>query len=232
MVWTLLRVWAPKIPSGSPDREATISLVRDLNSTDDDSQEFIDIYNNGYASETQHGIRIQKRTGQTTANYQDFVFDQFDGNENDIKLQIMTLASDRTVRMRSHGDTSNWSGTDSIHATGAVKTTDATTTTLAFITLADGRAYHITARVVARKSDGTDRAFYWRAVLAFRQGGGAAIQGGIVVNLATVESAGAAGWNFTLDASGNDVRLRVTGAAGTTVYWLGTIEYQSVSADS
>jgi hypothetical protein len=94
VVWTLMRVWAPRIPSGTPDREATISLVRDLNSTDDDSQEFVDFYNNGYASETQHGIRIQKRSGQTTAQYRDFVFDQFDGTT---KTPLMILKADTRV---------------------------------------------------------------------------------------------------------------------------------------
>jgi hypothetical protein len=97
--WTLLRVWAPKVPSGTPDREATISLVRDLNSTDDDSQEFIDIYNNGYHStgSVQHGIRIQKRTGQTTAQYRDFVFDKFDNVNAKVKLLVINTDAGNVV---------------------------------------------------------------------------------------------------------------------------------------
>lgn len=97
VVWTLLKLWAPKIPSGTPDREATISLVRDLNSTDDDSQEFIDLYNNGYASERQHGIRIQKRTGTTTAQYRDFVFDKFSGSGTKVKLLVINTDAGNVV---------------------------------------------------------------------------------------------------------------------------------------
>jgi hypothetical protein len=143
----------------------------------------------------------------------------------------MTLKADRTVWLKSHGDLTNtWAGSDAIHATAALKTTDANTATLGSVTLTDGRAYHINVRAVGRKSDGSDRAFYWRAVLAFRQGGGATIQAGTVVSLATVESN--SNWDCTIDANGNDVRVRVTGVAGTTIYWVATIEYQSVSTDS
>jgi hypothetical protein len=221
-VYTNMSLRAPTNPTGTADREATIALIR-VDSQDND-KEYLDLYNNGYASETQYGIRIQKRG---TGSYRDFVFDQYDGTT---KLPIMTLkAADRTVWLRSHGNVGDWTDTASIHATAAVKTTDATVTTLASITLSDGRAYHITVRVVGRKSDGTDRAFYWRAVLAYRQGGGATLQGS-VVSLAAIESD--TNWDCTIDASGNDIRVRVTGVASTTIYWLGTIEYQSVSTDS
>lgn len=235
VVWTLLKLWAPKIPSGTPDREATISLVRDLNSTDDDSQEFIDLYNNGYHStgSVQHGIRIQKRSGQTSAQYRDFVFDQYDGNANRTKLQIMTLAADRTVRLRSHGDTTNWAGTDSIHATAVLTTASATQGALGSITLDDGRAYEIVARVVGRKSDGSERVFFCQAVLAYRQGAGAVIEQNIVRDVVTpIKSSGAGSWSCTIDVNGNDVRVRVTGVASTTIYWVATIEYQSVATSS
>lgn len=104
--WTLLRVWAPRIPSPAPDplpdREATIALVRDLSPTDDRIQEFVDFYNNGYLStgSVQHGIRIQKRNptdpqpGEPTAVYRDFVFDQDDGTT---KTPIMILKADTKV---------------------------------------------------------------------------------------------------------------------------------------
>ena len=123
---------------------------------------------------------------------------------------------------------------DSFQATAAKKTTDGSPATLATLTLSDNRAYYITARVVAREGDSTSssaRAFYWRAVLAYRQGGGATIQGS-VVNLATVESAQATGWDCTLATNGNDVQVQVTGAASKDIYWVGTIEYQSVSTDA
>jgi hypothetical protein len=217
-VFSELQIWAPS-GAVANDREATLSLVRG-----DNNEEFMDVYNNGYSSETQYGIRIQKRS---TGSYRDFVFDQYDGTNP--KLPIMALASDRTVHMRSHGDSTNWTGTDSIHATASVTTTDATQTTLFALTLDDNRSYFITARVVGRRSDGMQRAFYWRAALAYRQGAGATMQGS-VVNLATVESDSS--WDSTIDASGNDARLRATGVAATTIYWVATIEYQSVSSSS
>jgi hypothetical protein len=231
VVWTLLRIWAPRILSGTPDREATISLVRDLNSTDDDSQEFIDLYNNGYASETQHGIRIQKRTGNTTAQYRDFVFDQYDGNEDKTTYQMMMLATDRTVHMRSHGDSTNWPGSDSIHATASVTTTDATQATLFPIPLENGRAYFVTARVVGRQSDGGRRAFYFRGACAFRETGpGSVLQG--VSSIVTIESDTNLDCTVDVDSASNTARVRVTGIASETIYWVGTIEYQSVSTSS
>ena len=49
--YTILKVWAPP-GAVVNDREATLALVRG-----DNDEEFIDIYNNGYSSETQYGIR-------------------------------------------------------------------------------------------------------------------------------------------------------------------------------
>ncbi len=71
--WTLLEIKAPDAPS-SGDQEATLALTRDLGGGD---IEFLDIYNNGYSSETQHGIRIQKRG---SGAFQDFVIDRYDGS--------------------------------------------------------------------------------------------------------------------------------------------------------
>jgi hypothetical protein len=125
---------------------------------------------------------------------------------------------------------------DSFRIVRAVKTTDATATTLFSLALIDGRSYHITAKVVGRKSDGSERVFFYQAVLAYRQGGGAVIQvdGGspIVRNVIDpIKSSGTGTWNCTIDASGDDIRVRVTGAS-LTVNWVATIEYQSVSTDA
>jgi hypothetical protein len=64
---TLLKIWAPTGPL-TDNHEATVALVRG-----DNDEEFIDIYNNGYTSETQYGIRIQKRA---TGQWRDFFFDR------------------------------------------------------------------------------------------------------------------------------------------------------------
>lgn len=126
---TLLKVWAPQITSAAPsnDREATLSLVRDLNSTDENSEEFIDVYNNGYAVETQHGIRIQKRSGTTTAQYRDFVFDQYDGT---VKNFIAVVRPSRKVGIGNNRATpAKLSvGGESFSATGSVTASGTTVT--------------------------------------------------------------------------------------------------------
>lgn len=135
------------------------------------------------------------------------------------------------VTLKSHGDDqAPWSGSEVFQATAAKKTTDGNPATLATLPLADNRAYYITARVVARKSDGTDRAFFWRAVLAYRQRSTAPIQANTVLDLGTIRSNALS--TCTVDANGNDIRVRVTGLGETTIYWLVTIEYQSVSTDA
>ncbi len=71
--YTVAQVWSPPGALGSSTaQEATLALVRG----NEPNQEYLDFYNNGYSSETQFGIRLQKRgTGQ----YRDFVIDQSDG---------------------------------------------------------------------------------------------------------------------------------------------------------
>ena len=79
-VHTLLKIWAP--PNAvSNDREATLALVRG-----DNDEEFIDLYNNGYSTETQYGIRIQKRN---SGSYRDFVFDKYGGSGSKVKLLVI-----------------------------------------------------------------------------------------------------------------------------------------------
>ncbi len=69
--YTVEQIWSPPGPLTN-QLEATLALVRG----DEPNQEYLDLYNNGYTTETQFGIRIQKRG---TGVYRDFVFDQYDG---------------------------------------------------------------------------------------------------------------------------------------------------------
>lgn len=108
----------------------------------------------------------------------------------------------------------------------AVQTTDATVTTLWSLGLLDERMYYITAEIIAQKSDGSSRAAYQRTVLAYRDaGGGATIQG--QTSLDTIESV--AGWDCTFDVTSNTLRLRVTGAAATTVKWRARVTVRSLA---
>lgn len=62
-------------------------------------------------------------------------------------------------------------------------------------------------------------------------GGSASVQGS--VDVITPIRQGAAGWTCTFTALGNDILIEVQTPGETiTVYWVATIEYQSVSTDA
>ena len=105
------------------------------------------------------------------------------------------------------------------HAT--VTTSNATETTIWTHGMSDESAYYVVATVICQDSATNTRCAYQRTCLAYRNGGGAAtIEGQSSVD--TIESSAA--YNCTFDTSVNSLRLRVTGAAGTTVRWRARIE--------
>ncbi|HEV2349960.1 MAG TPA: hypothetical protein VG028_08975 [Terriglobia bacterium] len=120
-----------------------------------------------------------------------------------------------------------------VFRTGPDNTTDATPTSLSSttITLQDQYAYRIAVQVVGRKFNSSDHAFFYQAALAYRQGGGAVVEGGTlgVVTIAAIKSSGAGSWACTIVASGNNVNVQVTGQASTSIDWSVTVEYQQVS---
>lgn len=71
-LYSILEIKAPEGDPSTLDREATISLTR----ADDNGAEFLDLYNNGYSSNKQYGIRIQKRG---IGEYRDFVIEYSTG---------------------------------------------------------------------------------------------------------------------------------------------------------
>ena len=106
---------------------------------------------------------------------------------------------------------------------GVVQTTDATITTVATFTLAaTSKVFHVKGIVVGRTTSDANRASYELDVTVYRAGAGAVIQGAIT-SVHTVESD--ATWNATFDVTGNDLRLRVTGVAATTINWSGVMTY-------
>lgn len=104
-------------------------------------------------------------------------------------------------------------------------TTDATGTNTAFFTIPDLTAIRYRANVIAKSSTGADRAAYDKEMLAFRNGGGATIQGSVVTYM-QVESNAA--WDADVQVTGNFVTSRITGAAATTINWLTTITARSI----
>lgn len=143
------------------------------------------------------------------------------------EITALRLASVNSLRTKTKTH-SAYAGSESVRATGAVRTTDATVTTLFTYTIADNHLGWIEATIVGRDEAGTHRALYRRAVRIHRQGAGAVI--GTVQTPYTDESS--AGWDATIDASGNDIRVRVTGAAGVNISWVCTVQHQVVSTSA
>ena len=101
-----------------------------------------------------------------------------------------------------------------------VQTPGATETTLMAYTLLDESLYTITAHVVAKSTGGDAKMFTITGAFK-RTGGGGDTTMGSILNVVTPQGdVGAALWAATLDVSGNDVRVRVTGVALTTIDWL------------
>ncbi|OFV95402.1 MAG: hypothetical protein A3H28_07590 [Acidobacteria bacterium RIFCSPLOWO2_02_FULL_61_28] len=86
--YTLLKIWAP--PGASVNnREATLALVRG-----DNDEEFLDLYNNGYSTETQYGIRMVRK--DDTIPLRDFVIDQKRADTG-AKTPLMFIKADGKV---------------------------------------------------------------------------------------------------------------------------------------
>lgn len=108
-------------------------------------------------------------------------------------------------------------------AASEIQTTNATQSTLVSLTLPEGSSSHVVAEVLAQLANG-DTAVLELHVGAKRVGAGNAALLDVVsvplfhkdVALALVQA--------TIDASGSDLRLRVTGLAGTTIDWAGRME--------
>lgn len=101
-------------------------------------------------------------------------------------------------------------------------TTDATQATAATFPTRTDHAYGVTAKIVATETaDHDEIAFYVRAA-AFKNDGGTLTLVGSIASLVTIEST--SGWDVTLDASGTNIRVLVTGAAATVATWLVQLE--------
>lgn len=108
---------------------------------------------------------------------------------------------------------------DKLQLKHTVQTTDATVTTLATIALKDEYATKIDCVVVARKSADDEAATFNLSMSYVRTAAGAPVALGAVTSSDPRSTAGAAAWVATIDVSGNNARIRVTGAAATTINW-------------
>lgn len=110
-----------------------------------------------------------------------------------------------------------------------VQTTDATVTDLATVAVAAKETYLIEARIVAAKSDDTDRAEYVLSGLFYRQNGGNVTQQGATTSLSTIESDATWDADLVADSVNQTIDVRVTGKAGTTIKWKAVLKYQKIA---
>jgi len=133
---------------------------------------------------------------------------------------------DADLHVKGH---SAFAGSGHRLTTAAVRTTDDTVTAIKTIALADNTTYVIKAVVVAREAT-NNRAAYERTFAFYREAAGAATLLGS--NLLDFTSESNVAWDVTMAASGNNVEIRVTGVAATTIDWTATVEYQAVSTNA
>lgn len=82
--FTIFKIWSPTASRHA--YESTLALVNG-----DNEEEFLDLYNMNYPSNSSFGIRLQKRG---TGNYKKFHFEYSDGTE---LYKVMSLAPDKTT---------------------------------------------------------------------------------------------------------------------------------------
>lgn len=130
-----------------------------------------------------------------------------------ITLSSTSMQATGNARARAYSDIAN------------VQTTDATVTSLFTWTILDEACTKIVAEVCADQSTGANTAAYVRQCRIKRDGG--------TVTLGTVDqpftSEEVSTWDCTVDNSTSTGRVRVTGAAATTIDWGGIVSRLEVS---
>lgn len=115
---------------------------------------------------------------------------------------------------------------------GKSSTTDATATTLLTIALDASTTTLIEAHVVARRTGGSagvaeDGAGYVLRGTYKVVAGSATLIGAVNADYTAEDQAG---WDATLDTSGQTVRVRVTGAANNNITWYGWVQVWRASS--
>jgi hypothetical protein len=124
-----------------------------------------------------------------------------------------------------------WQNVSTAKTKAKTLTTDATPTTLQRIATNDSRSVYIEAIVVARRTGGSSGAVgdtAWYKI----SGGFKNIAGSIYQIGSTVTDGGEdqAGWGVAFAASGTDIIIVATGAAGNNITWESDVFYNEVGA--
>jgi len=115
--------------------------------------------------------------------------------------------------------------------TSTLTTTDETESNIYFFGNDDDSVYIVESQIAAVQAGGAERASYYLRGVFYRTGGGNTTQQGATEAVATsIESDGA--WDANIDASGTNVRIRVTGDAANSVYWKAITRYIIVMDDA
>ncbi len=127
--------------------------------------------------------------------------------------------------LRSDGTDPGWSTIPSTDMTGlpwstAVapdggQSTDATTTTIATIATTTDKGHALDLLVSATQSDRSAQVTFKILASVTNVAGTCTVRNQVV----TADDGGASGWAAVLDVSGTNIRVRVTGAGGTTIDW-------------
>lgn len=109
-------------------------------------------------------------------------------------------------------------------------TADATTATLATIALDDETLTDFTVKVLAKKNTDDEAAVFNLSMAYVRTGGGGPIAVGSPTSADFRSTAGFAALAATIDFSGNDARVRITGLAATNIEWTAEVQHIKRSA--
>jgi hypothetical protein len=111
-----------------------------------------------------------------------------------------------------------------------LRTTDATQASLITLTLDEDKTYSLRIRVAVRgdTTNGKDGSFFLDQAVARRPTAGSASLVGAPTFTEVSDGTLDASVATIIDASGNDIRVRITGDATEPYVWIGTIEFQEV----
>lgn len=116
-----------------------------------------------------------------------------------------------------------------IAAGSRLNTTDATATAGATIPTANNMAYHVTAKIVGVRTDTFAAAVaYLVQGLFLNTAGTLAIVGSVQAITTAIESAALSAASVTIDTSGTNIRVMVTGVAAINMTWAVTADVQEL----
>lgn len=113
-----------------------------------------------------------------------------------------------------------------VSAIRTVQTTDATVTTIATIPTGSDKSYVVRALAVGKRVTGTNETGAYEAIATFENDAGTLAQ--VSTDTQPHVKEDTAGWDLTINPSGTNILVQVTGAAGSTVDWKSLIEVVEV----